>query len=669
MQQSASLRRHEFLNTSPIKKVDPSQNPVEGNVQNFLHQFTSNQQQQPVLQPQQQQQQQSNFHLQGGGGNGNQRQFTQQPTPNLQPQFQQQQPIQQPQRNGNNQNAGVVQQQQQIQNLLPQFQQRGGNNQNAGMVQHQQPQYQQHNGGVVSQQLIPPQIRTPILQQQHHFQQINGIVPQPLMQLVIPNLPASQQFNGNKQKPKQDNRNKNSQQQQQRVEHNPRQQNVNQKSEQPKFSGLTESSGTKYRDQRIKQMAAMNKNEVPNSQQNHPRPNKQNQKPHQQREQQPQNKGRKQQSRQQPETKPVLAEPITKDWIIQPIIPNEVLIQKFGTDDPKCHQLQKNPVNTSAAFRNKRIQHNSNKNSLEESYKKMSSESSLSLEKTSLPRIPTPEVKYYPKKTFVTFRPKNRSHVLLTSAVSMNTIFIRSFKMNHDYCSVIKGFNEMENSGVPFMKIPEVNGMVLTKYKNLFMRAHVTKAFQDHVEVFFTDLGFRENKKLSELKNINILRHTSVTYIHQYRLKNIPEKSEKSEEVLKYLKNLYERNFELITDDTGKECDLIDYQTDESVCSRILSILGIEMPEVVEVQVKSGEESCDDELYGTGTSANIEENLVDHSSEGLSFLCENLINEESNSSEVSFEKVKITSRFFSILELMIFFLNSRMMKLTKLSST
>lgn len=583
------------MNTSPIRKIDPSQHAVEGNVQNFLQQFTSNQQQSVVSQPQQQQ---SNFHLQGGVGN--------------RPQLQQA-------ANGNNRQFA----QQPILNLQPQFQQRNGNIQNAGVAPHQQPKFQQCNGniqhaGIVPQQLFPPQIRAPNLQ--HQFQQINGIVPQPLMQLVLPNFNASQQSNGNiqnatsqSQKPKQDNRNKNLKPPQQRVEKNPRQQNVNQKSEQ-QFSGLTESSGTKYRDQRIKQMAAMNKNEGSNMGQNHQKQNSRNNNQNQKPQQQQQNKGRKQQPRQQPSqpvNNTVAPEPIVKDWIVQPIISNEVLIKKFGTDDPRCQQLQKNPENNSTTFRNKRIQHNSNKNSLEESYKKMNSESSLSIEKTSLPRIPIPEVKYFPRKTFVTFRPKNRSHVLLTSAISMNTIFIRSFKMNHEYCSVVKGFNEMENNGVPFKKMPEVNGMVLTKYKNISMRAHVTKSFDDHVEVFFTDLGFRENKKLSELKNVNILTHTSVTYIHQYRLKNIPENSEKSEEVLKYLKSLYERNFELITDERGKECDLIDYQTDESVCSIILSILGIELPEVVDAKKETCDDYIDADLYGSETSVNIEEILVD----------------------------------------------------------
>lgn len=604
MNQSASLRRQEFLNTSPIKKTDPPQHAVEGNVQNFVQQFTSHQQS-VALQPQQQQSNQQQFQQRAQTGNGL--------IQNLQPQFQQ--------RNGNIQNGrGVVPQQcfqpqQQIPNLQPQFQQR------SGYIQY---------AGAVPKQLYPPQLRAPNLQPQ--FQQPNGII----QNAGVVHQQPFQQSNGNMQnsgvvvptsqfqKPKQDKRNQNFKQpqNQQRVERNPRQQNGNQKSEK-QFSGLTESSATKYRDQRIKQMASMNKNEVPNFPQNQqkqnsrPQSNKQNQKPQQQSKGRQQQQPRQQQSK--PENKPVSADIMTKDYIVQPIISNEILMKKFGTDDPKCQQVQTKAENDSIAFRNKRIQHNSNKNRLEDSYKKMDLELSLSVDKNALPRIAQPEIKYFPRKTYVTFRPKNKSHVLLTSATSINTIFIRSFKMNHEYCAVVKAYNEMEKTGVPFKKMPEVNGMVLTKYKNICMRAHVTKSFDDHVEVFFTDLGYRENKTLSELQNVNILSHTSVTFIHQYRLKNIPEKAEKSEEVLKYLKNLYERNFELITDDSGKECDLIDYQTDESVCSRILSILGIEIPEVVETKkeivVKAGGESFDDyvdaDLYGPGTSGNIEENSVD----------------------------------------------------------
>lgn len=562
------MRRQEFLNTSPLRKpVDTSQQTVEAQFLNFMQQFTS---QQSVPQPL------GNLDL----------------LPNVQkPQIV-------------NENRQVPQQR--IPNELQRFQQHN--------VQVPQPfippqlrQQSQRNGNnqIIPQQLIIPQIRAVNSQQPQRYGNNQN------MRQGVPNVqPQFQQSNGfvpipQNQRPQPGNRNQNKPQ---------NNHHSNQKSDQ-QFSGLSESNATKYRDQRIKQMAAsaMKQNDNPKFQKNqqNSRPNKLNQPQQKPEFQKQENRGHRGKN-QPPENVPNSVEFITKDWIVQPIISNEVLIKKFGKDDPKCQQLQKKTENDTTTLRDKRIQQNFSKTSIENSYKQMSLDPDMSLidNKESLPKIPFPALNYFPRKTYVTFRPKHKSHVLLTSATSMNTVFIRSFKVNKDYCSVVKAYNEMGINGVPFKRMPELNGMVLTKYKNVWMRAHVTKLLGDQVEVFFTDLGFRENKTLPELQNVNIFSHTSVTYIHQYRLKNVPEESEKNQEVLQYLQGLYERNFELITDEVGKECDLIDYQTDESVCSRILNILGIELPEVVEEKADV-KDNIDDDLYGPGTNINVNEDFVE----------------------------------------------------------
>lgn len=141
------------------------------------------------------------------------------------------------------------------------------------------------------------------------------------------------------------------------------------------------------------------------------------------------------------------------------------------------------------------------------------------------------------------------TNFFITHVATNRIIFVLPVKESRAYEDLLQDVAKVSHKAAKLTEMPGVQDYVLAPFNNSYHRARVQDTFETdsngcNVRVFFIDFGNEKNLKWTTLRRLNYKLRGRNTYIFKVILENvIPGNT--NEQVIKYLKGIYERKEEL----------------------------------------------------------------------------------------------------------------------------